>query len=141
MQNLKGIDNFLYGAFNILLSMYTEEALQSWPDQYKESQKRLDKLSKEEQQDLFHQGDQNHEDVAELFKAGLSSEHDEVQAVIAKHYEWVSAFWTPSKAAYVGLGEMYVTDERFTAFYDKIAPGLASFMKQSITIWANNNLD
>ena len=141
MQNLKGIDNFLYGAFNILLSMYTEEALQSWPDQYKESQKRLDKLSKEEQQDLFHQGDQNHEDIAELFKAGLSSEHDEVQAVIAKHYEWVSAFWTPSKAAYVGLGEMYVTDERFTAFYDKIAPGLASFMKQSITIWANNNLD
>ena len=50
-------------------------------------------------------------------------------------------FWTPNKAAYIGLGEMYVTDERFTAFYDKIAPGLASFMKHSMTIWANNNLD
>ena len=140
MQNLKGIDNFLYGAFNILLSMYTEEAQQRWPDQYKESQQHLDKLSKEEQQALFNQGDQNSEEIAKLFKDGLSPEHDEVQAVIAKHYEWVSGFWTPSKAAYVGLGEMYVTDERFTAFYDKIAPGLASFMKQSMTIWANNNL-
>ena len=141
MQNLKGIDNFLYGAFNILLSMYTDEAQQRWPDQYKESQQRLDRLSKEEQQALFNQGDQNSEEIAQLFKAGLSPEHDEVQAVIAKHYEWVSAFWTPSKAAYIGLGEMYVTDERFTAFYDKIAPGLASFMKHSMTIWANNNLD
>ena len=121
--------------------MYKEEAQQRWPDQYKESQQRLDKLSKEEQQALFNQGDQNSDEIAELFKANLSPEHDEVQAVIAKHYKWVSAFWTPSKAAYIGLGEMYVTDERFTAFYDKIAPGLASFMKQSITIWANNNLD
>ena len=120
--------------------MYTEEAQQRWPDQYKESQERLDKLSKEEQQALFNQGDQNNEEIAELFKAGLSPEHDEVQAVIAKHYKWVSAFWTPSKAAYIGLGEMYVSDERFTAFYDKIVPGLASFMKHSMTIWANNNL-
>ena len=120
--------------------MYTEEALQRWPNQYKESQKRLDKLSKEEQQDLFNQGDQNHEEIAELFKAGLSSEHDEVQAVIAKHYEWVSAFWKPNKEAYIGLGEMYVSDERFTAYYDKIEPGLAVFMLNSMKIWATNNL-
>jgi hypothetical protein len=130
----------LYGAFNILLSMYTEEAQQRWPDQYKESQQRLDKLSKEEQQALFNQGDQNYVEIAELFKAGLSPEHDDVQAVIAKHYEWVSAFWTPNKVAYIGLGEMYVSDERFTAYYDKIEPGLAVFMQNSMKIWATNNL-
>ena len=120
--------------------MYTKEAQQRWPDEYKESQKRLDKLSEDDQQALFNQGDQNHEEIAELFKAGLSPEHDEVQAIIAKHYELVSSFWTPSKAAYIGLGEMYVTDKRFTAFYDNIAPGLAAFMQNSMKIWAINNL-
>ena len=30
------------------------------------------------------------------------------------------------------LGQMYVTDERFTAFYDKYAPGLAVYYNDAI---------
>ena len=30
------------------------------------------------------------------------------------------------------LGQMYVTDERFTAYYDKFAPGLASYYNDAI---------
>jgi len=120
--------------------MYTEEAKKRWPEQYKESQKRLGKLSKVEQQALFKQGNQNTEEIAELFKTGYAPESNEVQNVIAKHYKWVCSFWTPTKAAYIGLGEMYVTDPRFTATYDNIVSGLATFMQNSMKIWATKNL-
>jgi hypothetical protein len=30
------------------------------------------------------------------------------------------------------LGEMYVADERFTAFYDAVRPGLAVFLRDAI---------
>jgi hypothetical protein len=128
----------LYEGFND--DPYANEAQQRWPNQYVESQQRLKRLSKDEQQALFEAGNQNHSDLADLFKAGESAEAEAVQLVIAKHYKWVAAFWTPNREAYIGLGEMYVEDPRFTATYDKFAPGLAEFMRDAMRIWANANL-
>ncbi len=128
----------LYEGFNN--DPYADEAQQRWPDQYAESQRRLKRLSKDEQKALFEAGNQNHLDLAELFKAGESAGSEAVQQVIAKHYEWVAAFWTPNREAYINLGEMYVSDPRFTAHYDKFAPGLAVFMRDAMRIWANANL-
>jgi hypothetical protein len=31
-----------------------------------------------------------------------------------------------------GLGDMYVSDPRFTANYDRIAPGLAQYVRDAI---------
>lgn len=36
-----------------------------------------------------------------------------------------------------GLGEMYVSDQRFTVNIDKIKPGLAVFMKEAIYLYCN----
>jgi hypothetical protein len=121
-------------------NQYASEAQERWPNQYVESQQRLKRLSKDEQQALFEAGNQNHVDLAELFKAGESVESEAVQLAIGKHYKWVAAFWTPNREAYIGLGEMYVADPRFTANYDKFAPGLAVFMRDAMRIWGNANL-
>ena len=119
---------------------YAQEAQERWPDNYAESQRRLKKLSKEQQQAIFDRGNQNHIDLAELFKAGLTADEDEVQQGIAGHYSWICEFWTPNKDAYINLGEMYVADPRFAANYDKFAPGLAVFMRDAMKVWANANL-
>lgn len=119
---------------------YAQEAQERWPDNYAESQRRLKKLSKEQQQAVFDRGNQNHIDLAELFKAGLTADENKVQQVIARHYSWICEFWTPNKDAYINLGEMYVADPRFAANYDKFAPGLAVFMRDAMRIWANANL-
>jgi len=119
---------------------YAAEAQERWPDQYAESQRRLKRLTKAEQQELFESGNQNHIELAELFKAGSKAESDEVQSLIARHFKWLSAFWTPNKDAYINLGEMYVADPRFAANYDKFAPGLAVFMRDAMRIWATANL-
>jgi hypothetical protein len=35
----------------------------------------------------------------------------------------------------MGLGEMYVADERFKAYYDKITPGCANFLRDAISFY------
>lgn len=51
------------------------------------------------------------------------------------HRRWLCYFWpegTYSKESHMGLAQMYVDDERFTAHYDAIEPGLAVFLKEVI---------
>lgn len=119
---------------------YAEEAQQRWPGQYAESQRRLRAMSKPEQQALFEAGNQTHRELAAQFLAGAPVEDAEVQRLIGQHYSWVAAFWSPNREAYIGLGEMYVADPRFTATYDGFAPGLAPFMRDAMRVWAEANL-
>ena len=35
-----------------------------------------------------------------------------------------------------GLAELYVQDERFTAYYDKKQPGCARFLRDAVLHWA-----
>ena len=60
------------------------------------------------------------------------------QRACALHKEWICLFWGEekySKQAHKGLAEMYVADERFTAYYDKLASGAAEFLKKAIDIY------
>jgi erythromycin esterase-like protein len=52
------------------------------------------------------------------------------------HKKWLMYTWDSySKEAHKGLAQMYVCDERFTAYYDKIAPGCAAFLRDAIMIY------
>ena len=52
------------------------------------------------------------------------------------HRQWLSYTWgSYSKEAHAGLAQMYVDDERFTAFYDKKQPGMAVFLRDAIKIY------
>jgi DNA-binding transcriptional MerR regulator len=52
---------------------------------------------------------------------------------VKKHKEWLMFFWPEySKEAHVGIGEMYVADERFTVYYDQHRPGMAQFLCDAI---------
>ena len=63
---------------------------------------------------------------------------DAGQKACELHREWLCLFWPDgmySKQAHKGLGEMYVADERFKAYYDKIAPGAAEFLRDALNIY------
>ena len=52
------------------------------------------------------------------------------------HKKWLCCYWdTYSKEAHAGLAQMYVDDERFTAYYDKEQPGAAKFLRDAIFIY------
>mgnify|MGYP000530430913 CR=1 FL=1 len=52
------------------------------------------------------------------------------------HRQWLCLYWDSySKEAHAGLAQMYVCDERFTAYYDKVQPGAAAFLRDAILIY------
>lgn len=51
----------------------------------------------------------------------------------AKHKEWLSFTWPQySKEAHANLVDMYVADERFTAYYDRHGSGTAQFLRDAV---------
>lgn len=52
------------------------------------------------------------------------------------HRKWLCYYWdTYSKEAHIGVTQMYVEDPRFTAYYDTIAPGCASFLRDATALY------
>ena len=52
------------------------------------------------------------------------------------HKQWLSFTWgSYTKEAHASLARMYVDDERFKAYYDKIALGAAEFLRDAILIY------
>ena len=65
--------------------------------------------------------------------SGADPSGDEGELVYRLHREWLGFTWnfyTPE--AHRGLGEMYVADERFTAYYDGNVAGCAAWLRDAI---------
>jgi MerR family transcriptional regulator, thiopeptide resistance regulator len=119
---------------------YAAEARERWPQEYDRAQERVAGWSDDRARAVQAEGDAVNADLAAALRAGTPVDDPAVQAVVARHHAWVSRFWTPDREAYTGLGRMYVDDERFTAFYDRVAPGLAVYLRDAIAVWAERNL-
>ena len=64
-----------------------------------------------------------------------------VQALAARHYAWASASWggvAMSAEAYLGLGDMYVADERFAQHYG--GREAAQYLLEAMRVYARNAL-
>lgn len=73
--------------------------------------------------------------LAEALETGDAS-GTAAQETAALHKEWLSFTWPSySKEAHAGLAQMYVEDPRFAAYYDKIRPGAAVFLRDAIHNW------
>jgi hypothetical protein len=119
---------------------HAAEARERWPRHYVESQQRLSRLTAAEQKELFERGNAITQALAEAMVGGEAAGGERIQSLIAEHYRWICAFWTPTREAYIGLGAMYADDERFKAHYEKFAAGLAEFMREAMTSYANAHL-
>ena len=58
---------------------------------------------------------------------------------IEKWFTFLNQMGEYSLIAFAGLGEMYVTDERFTKNIDQFGEGLAVFMRDAMKVYADNN--
>lgn len=64
--------------------------------------------------------------------------HPLAQKVAKLHQEWLSFYWDNyQKEAHEELVKMYVEDERFTAYYDKIAVGATKFLRDAVIYYLN----
>lgn len=78
--------------------------------------------------------------LAELRRAGMEADSAEVQEIIHGHYGWVCQFWTPDRESYPGLGQLYVDAPDFRVQFDEVEPGLAEYMRDAMTWYAEDRL-
>lgn len=64
----------------------------------------------------------------------LDPSGEEGKRIAAMHKQWLCYSWEKySVQAHKGLAQMYVADERFTAYYDETVKGCAQFLCDAIT--------
>lgn len=69
-------------------------------------------------------------------KAGILPGSETGREIVQLHRAWLSYTWREySPEAHRSLGEMYVADERFTAYYDKNVKGCAVLLRDAIALW------
>jgi len=114
---------------------YEEEARQRWghTEAYKESARRTKQYGKPEREAIRRESEAIYARLAELMQQGAGAADPAVQAAVEDHRMHLERWFYPcSKQMHHGLGEMYVADARFTANLDKVAPGFARFLRDSI---------
>jgi DNA-binding transcriptional MerR regulator len=119
---------------------YEDEARERWPEQFEQAQAVAQAAAPEqvtaEQKEITARMIR----MAELMTAGKPAADPEVQAEVDRHFRWVAPHWTPTAQAYRGLGQLYVDDERFRVSYEQIAPGLAAYQRDAMTVYARDRL-
>ena len=89
-------------------------------------------LTQEEYEAWKSLGGEIHTALAAV-KAGADPAGPDGQRIARLHRRWLSYSWeayTPQ--AHAGLAELYVSDPRFTAYYDQALPGCAAFLRDAV---------
>jgi len=103
------------------------------------SNAKLMSMTKQQYDEVTMLEDKVKSTLAEAFKNG------DPASVIAQeaadlHKKWLSYYWSGyTKETHAGLAQMYVDDERFTAYYDKEQPGIAAFLRDAVFIYTGIN--
>ncbi len=74
--------------------------------------------------------------LATALRARQAHDAEDVQRLIARHFAWVSQFWTPNRESYAGLGALYTDHPDFVARYERRAPGLAAYLRAAMETFA-----
>lgn len=122
-------------------TQYKEEVIERWGrDAYDKGDQWWTALS--EEQKRAHQ--QRQLDIAADYgraqQAGLAPDSDVAQAITKRLHEWIAVAATVTKPYFVGLGEMYVTDPRFSQNYDRHGVGTAELVRDAMKVYAERNL-
>lgn len=90
-------------------------------------------LTEEEYREWKSLGDEILTALPAAVRSGADPAGEEGRRIARLHRRWLSYSWeayTPQ--AHRGLGELYTADARFTAYYDREAPGCAAFLRDAI---------
>ncbi len=114
---------------------YAAEAEEKWGDTeaWAQSQRRTAALSKEDWLRVKAEGDDVERRFAEALAGGVPADSATAMDLAEEHRQQISRnFYDCSPEVHAGLGRMYVEDERFTAHYEQVAPGLAQYVSTAV---------
>jgi DNA-binding transcriptional MerR regulator len=114
---------------------YEAEGRERWgsTEAYRESARRTGGYGEAEWAEIRAEASAVNAAFAEALAAGEPADGPVARAVAERHREHISRwFYACSPEMHRGLGEMYVSDPRFTETYERAAPGLAVYVRDAI---------
>jgi len=114
---------------------YEREAEERWGDTeaWAQSQRRTSAYTKEDWVSIKDETDDIQRRFAEAMQAGAAADSGRAMDVAEEHRQHITRwFYDCPPAMHAGLGRMYVEDERFTATYERTAPGLAQYVSTAV---------
>ncbi|WP_070380091.1 MerR family transcriptional regulator [Rhodococcus sp. WMMA185] len=113
---------------------YATEAEERWSEStaWKQSQQRTAKLNKQDWRRIKAEIDALETRFAQAMAEGVEPGSDRANALAEEHRAGVSKFYDCDHTMQVNLAEMYVADARFRQHYEKVAPGLAQYVRDVI---------
>ena len=96
--------------------------------------RRLSGMSQQEWEQTRREEEGYKEALRRAAAAGDPAGEDAREAV-RLHAAWLAHYWGGGKVtpqAHTGMAEMYTQDERFTAYYEQVAPGCAAFFLKAV---------
>lgn len=98
-----------------------------------ESNARMMKLTEQQYGDMQKLGADIKQALKEAVRNAENPNGDTGKTIAQMHREWLGYTWgSYSREAHIGLGEMYVADERFKPYYDTEQEGCAEFLRNAI---------
>jgi len=115
-------------------SEYEDEVKERWgdTDAYKESARRAKRYTKDDWLAIKAEGEPIVTGLAAAFRVGTAADDPAVMDLADAHRLQIDKWFYPcSRDMHAGLGEMHVTDPRFTAYWDQLESGLAGFVRDA----------
>ncbi|OKP98935.1 MerR family transcriptional regulator [Paenibacillus sp. P46E] len=104
-------------------------------DAVDQSNRKLGNMTEEQYAAVQQLEEEMFESLEQAMEQGDSAS-ELAQKAADLHRQWLTFYWdTYSKEAHAGVAQMYVDDERFTAYYDKTRPGLARFLRDAVHVY------
>lgn len=136
MQDNEKFEGFKQKLIDDNEKLYGDEIREKYgADAVTRSNEKVKGMTQQQYAQVEHLSQELNEALKEAFEQG-----DPAGALAQKacelHKQWLCFYWDSySKEAHIGVTQMYVDDPRFTAYYDKIAPGCAAFLRDAVRIF------
>ena len=113
---------------------YEEEIRQRYGEEnLRVSRQRWGSYSEEKKRQIMEEGGVNYQALVAAMPYGPAS--PQAQEGVARWHQHLRYFNEPTTEVLLGLGDLYNEDPRFAAFFQRIHPVLADFMRQAIQIY------
>jgi DNA-binding transcriptional MerR regulator len=116
-------------------SQYEAEVEERWgeTDAYAQSKRKTATYTKDDWLRIKAEGADVEARFAAALRSGVPADSSQAMDIAEEHRQQISRnFYDCPPEMHAGLGRMYVEDERFTAHYEEIAPGLAQYVSTAV---------
>jgi len=134
---MKG-ENVMNAFDNSKFEKYRDEVKEKWgnTDAYKEHAERTGNYPKEKWNDLASTMDSIMAEFSVCMKNGSTPDSAKAQSLVKALQEHITGnYYHCTNEILSGLGQMYVSDERFKNNIDKHADGTAAFIRDAISVY------